>query len=455
LQTQNLPGLHIDSGFARTYSYEASGIQTFGYVGADAGQNKSAAAASSPFYTFGISGLERSFNAMLAGSAGRSVMTANAVGRITGEEVAEKIAAVRGENLHTTIDDRVQKKMHEALSQNKSGCAVAMNARTGEILAIDSAPGFDPNKFRGANADDYMAELRGNPAKPFMNKAIEGLYPPGSTFKIVVALAALEAGAITPTEKIHCPGFWEYGKHRYHCWERKGHGNMDLAGALAHSCDVYFYQVALRIGIDAIKRMALKLGFAETFMDGILQREMAGIMPDRDWKMKNAGSGWLHGDTIISGIGQGYILSNCLQLCTMMSRVATNKEIRPILIKSKIPEYDDLGLQKQNLSYVLKGLSMVTKAGGTAAGAAINVNGAKMGGKTGTSQVRSITAAERENRVLSQEELSWGQRNHGLFVGFAPEENPKYAVAVITEHSGGSGQAARVAAETMKELLRA
>ena len=161
--------------------------------------------------------------------------------------------------------------------------------------------------------EEYINNLRKDIAKPFMNKAIEGLYPPGSTFKIVVALAGLESGAITPKEKIFCPGYWDYGDRRYHCWEHKGHGKMDLAGALKHSCDIYFYQIALRIGIDAIKEMAIKLGLTEKYMDDILSREMAGIMPDRYWKEKNIGARWVHGDTIISGIGQGFILTNCLR----------------------------------------------------------------------------------------------------------------------------------------------
>ena len=292
-------------------------------------------------------------------------------------------------------------------------------------------------------------------ATPFMNKTIEGLYPPGSTFKIVVALAALESGAITPKEKIFCRGYWEYGNHKYHCWEKKGHGWVDLAGALKHSCDVYFYQVALRIGIDAIKQMALKLGLNQKYMDDVLAHEMTGVIPDRYWKEQNIGSSWVHGDTVISGIGQGFILTNCLQLAVMMARVASNKQVVPHLIYNNSNcGFADLGIQEKNLKFVLNGLEQVTQKGGTASGSAINVNGKKMGGKTGTSQVRNISKSEREKGVLTNEQLQWNLRNHGLFVGYAPTKSPKYAVCIIMEHAGGSGPAARATARIMKELLK-
>ena len=317
-----------------------------------------------------------------------------------------------------------------------------------------STPSFDPNIFRTNDSDEYISNLRSDYAKPFMNKAIEGLYPPGSTFKIVVALAGLESGAITEKEKIHCPGHWDYGDRRFHCWEDKGHGNVDLYGALKHSCDIYFYQIALRIGIDAIKEMAVKLGFTEKFMDDVLAREMAGVMPDRRWKEKQIGYKWLHGDTILSGIGQGFILANCLQLATMMARVTSNKVVIPHIIKNnKTPKFKNLKLQDKNIKHVLKGLEQVLQTGGTAAGSAINVNGMRMGGKTGTSQVRSISKKERESGVLTNEQLKWNMRNHGLFVGYAPLDKPKYAVCVITEHSGSSTPAARTASAVMRELL--
>lgn len=450
LQAKNLPGLHVESGYSRVYEMGPAGAQIFGYIGDPAKQVPNA-----PFFTTGITGLEKRFNDVMRGDAGQTVMITNAVGRITGEDKSQYIAPTIGDDVQTTINENAQRVLYDALTQHRSGCGVALDIDTGDILAMVSVPSFDPNMFRQDDGDEYIDSLRDDIAKPFMNKAIEGLYPPGSTFKIVVALAALEAGAITEREKIFCPGYWDYGDRRYHCWEHKGHGKMDLAGALKHSCDIYFYQVALRIGIDAIKEMALRLGFTEKYMDDVLSREMPGVIPDRYWKEKQIGYRWVHGDTVISGIGQGFILTNCLQLATMMARTVSNKRVVPRLIKTdERPRFESMKLQKKNIDAVLKGLEEVLKKGGTAAASAINVNGKHMGGKTGTSQVRSISKKERESGVLTNEQLKWHMRNHGLFVGYAPTDRPKYAVCVVTEHAGGSGPAARTCAAVMKELLK-
>ena len=450
LQAKNLSGLHVENGFARVYEMGPAGAQIFGYVGVP---DKPVAGA--PFFTTGVTGLERRFNDALAGTPGQTVMITNAVGRVTGEDKSQFEAPGVGDNVPTTINDAAQRVMYDALESHRAGCGVALDIETGDVLAMVSTPSFDPNNFGGDDADEYIASLRSDFAKPFMNKPLEGLYPPGSTFKIIVALAALEAGAITPKDKVFCPGYWDYGDRRYHCWEAKGHGHMDLAGALKHSCDIYFYQLALKIGIDAIKSMALKLGLSQEYMSDIFARQMTGVIPDRKWKEKNIGSRWVHGDTVISGIGQGFILANCMQLAVMMARVASNKQVSPRLIKVDAkPSFPTLGLQRQNIEYVFRGLEEVTRPGGTAAGSAINVGGKKMGGKTGTSQVRSISKAERLSGVLTNDQLKWNMRNHGLFVGYAPTDNPKYAVCIVTEHSGGSGPAARTAAAVMRTLLK-
>jgi penicillin-binding protein 2 len=450
LQAKNLAGLHVENGYTRMYELGPAGAQIFGYVGEPAKP-----VANAPFLTTGITGLEKKFDGNMKGQTGQTVMITNAVGRITGEDKSQYIAPTTGGNIKTTINDNIQRVMYDALTQYRSGCGVVLDIETGDILSMVSTPSFDPNVFKQDDGEEYINNLRKDIAKPFMNKAIEGLYPPGSTFKIVVALAGLESGAITPKEKIFCPGYWDYGDRRYHCWEHKGHGKVDLAGALKHSCDIYFYQIALRIGIDAIKKMAIKLGLTEKYMDDILSREMSGVMPDRYWKEKNVGYRWVHGDTIISGIGQGFILTNCLQLAVMMARTSSNKVVIPRLIDDGvIPQFDNLGLQQKNIKFVQQGLEEVLKKGGTAAGSAINVKGKRMGGKTGTSQVRSISKKEREKGVLTNEQLKWSMRNHGLFVGYAPTDKPKYVVCVITEHVGSSTPAARTASKVMKELLK-
>lgn len=450
LKAQNLSGVYIKNGFARIYEMGAAGAQIFGYVG-----TLDKPVPNAPFFTTGITGLEKSFEGMLAGAPGQTVMISNAVGRITGEDQSQFKESVPGADLRTTINTNIQKKLYDTLNLNKSGCGVVLDIQNGNILAMASVPSFDANKFNADDGEEYIETLRTNFAKPFMNKVLEGLYPPGSTFKIVVALAALEAGALSPTEKIYCPGHWDYGDRRYHCWEKEGHGWVDLKAALKHSCDTYFYQIALRIGIDAIKNMAIKLGLTDKFMGSVLPREMSGVMPDRRWKEKNMGYDWVHGDTIISGIGQGFILSNCLELAVMIGRVASNKIIIPKLINDgKNQNFEWLNLQQKNINLILGGLEEVMKQGGTAAGSAINVGGRKMGGKTGTSQVRSISRAERASGVLTNEELQWGQRNHGLFVGFAPTVNPRYAICTITEHSGSSTPAAHAASGVMREVLK-
>lgn len=449
VQAKNLAGLHVESGYGRVYELGPAGAQFFGYVGAP-----DKPVANAPFYTTGITGLEKTFNKNLCGIPGQTVMITNAIGRITGEDKTQFKPSVTGNDIKTTINDAAQRTLYDALTLHKAGCGVALDIETGDILAMASTPSFDPNNFSGDDSEEYLESLRQNFAKPFMNKTFEGLYPPGSTFKIIVALAALEAGAVTPGETVFCPGHWDYGDRRYHCWEAKGHGKVDLVGALKHSCDIYFYQLALRIGIDAIKRMAIRLGMTEKYIENIVSKQMPGVIPDRKWKESNVGSKWVHGDTIISGIGQGFILVNCMQLAVMMARVASNKRVVPRLIQNdKKPNFKSMGLQDKNIKLVLNGLEEVLKKGGTAFGSAINVNGAKMGGKTGTSQVRSISKAERLKGVLTNEQLKWNMRNHGLFVGYAPTDKPKYAVCVITEHSGSSGSAARTAAATMKKLL--
>ncbi|MFQ6777859.1 MAG: penicillin-binding protein 2 [Alphaproteobacteria bacterium] len=450
LQAKNLPGLYVTSGFARSYEMGPAGAQILGYVGAP---NKPVENA--PFFTTGITGLEKRFNDVMAGIPGQTVMISNAVGRITGEDKSQYVEPITGNDIYTTILEPVQKVMYDALAKHNAGCGVAIDIKTGDILAMASAPSFNPNNFTSDDGDEYIANLRTDTTKPFMNKALEGMYPPGSTFKIIVALAGLESGAINPKQSVFCPGFWDYGDRRYHCWESKGHGHVNLSDALTHSCDIYFYQLALKIGIDAIRSMALKLGLGTKYMDDIFPREAIGVLPDRFWKEKNIGSQWVHGDTVISGIGQGFILTTCLQLAVMLARVTSNTNVVPRIIKTeKKPNFTSLGLQEKNIRAVLNGLERVTKPGGTASGSAINVNGARMGGKTGTSQVRSISKKERLTGVLSNEQLQWGMRNHGLFVGYAPTDNPRYAVCMITEHSGGSGSAARAAAATMCELLK-
>ena len=460
LRAQALNGLHIEPGFTRRYPGKTMAAHVLGYVGgAELATPNARMLDTSPFMMTGMAGLEKQYNDVLSGKPGHSLIQVDAIGKIIGADAARERPATPGKNIKTTLIESVQQKLEEGLKPVDAGCGVALEIATGNIVAMSSAPSFDPDLFRGPDGADIMDTLINDPLKPFMNKAIEGLYPPGSTFKIVVALAALESGAVTPDEKIHCEGVWEYGKHLYHCWEKHGHGWVGMEDAIQHSCDIYFYQVALRVGIDAITAMAQKLGLAQKLLND-LPRELTGILPDRAWKEKTIGQRWQNGDTVISGIGQGFILVNCLQLCIMTARAVSNMAVIPRIVTNDgnkeipAPPFDTLGLSTTNVGIVMSGLERVTQAGGTAAGAAINVSGMKMGGKTGTSQVRRISEEERARGIRTTEQLQRELRNHGLFVGYAPTTNPKYAIAVIAEHVGGSGPAARIAADVMKEMLK-
>lgn len=446
LQIKNISGLYFEKSFDRYYTLEESGAQIFGYTVADK---------NNLFLLQGVTGLEKTFNKTLMGTLGKSVNIVNASGRVISEDLTKSFNSVDGENIKTTINYKLQKKLYDLLAYHKSACGVILDIKTGNVLSMASYPSFNPNKFKLDNGDEYIKKLNKDIYKPFMNKTIEGLYPPGSIFKIVVALAGLESGAINPYKKIKCNGYWNYKDRRYHCWKKEGHGSLDLIGALKHSCDIYFYQIALQIGIDSIRNMALKLGYSQKFFENIFVNEAQGVIPEKEWKNKITGVNWFHGDTILSGIGQGFILSNCLQNAVMLARTITNKKIIPnIIYNNKLSNFDNLNLNKKNIDIVLKGLNEVVKKGGTASNAYINVNGQKMGGKTGTSQVRTISLKERESGILKNEQILWNKRNHGLFVGYAPINKPKYIVSIITEHSGSSSTASNIASLIMKELLQ-
>ncbi|MCL2737569.1 MAG: penicillin-binding protein 2, partial [Alphaproteobacteria bacterium] len=332
LRISGLKGLHIERGFSRRYPGGKLAAHVIGYVGGlESARHDRRAAITSPFFMTGQAGLERSFDSILSGVPGRSVINVDATGRIVGEDVSREVPAINGWDIRATIVESIQKKMEDALEGHRAGCSVAIEIETGNIVAMASTPSFNPDSFRRDDGAEIMDELRRNPMKPFMNKAIEGLYPPGSTFKIVVALAALESGAVLANERIFCPGHWEYGRHVYHCWERHGHGNVDFERAMATSCDVYYYQIALRIGIDAIRNMAMRLGLSQRILED-LPREAVGVVPYRRWKERNIGSSWLHGDTIITGIGQGFVLSSCLQLAVMTARAVSNKKVIPRIV---------------------------------------------------------------------------------------------------------------------------
>ncbi len=474
----DLPGIAIDEGLTRHYPFSDHAAHLLGYVSSVSEEELTGdPLLELPGFRIGKQGVEKIYDLALRGHGGTSRVEVNAVGRVIDEFTVEE--ARPGAEVPLTIDVRLQEFCARRLASD-SAAAVVMDVHTGEVLALASMPAYDPNVFtRGLTSAEWQ-ELISSPRSPLSNKAIAGQYSPGSTFKMVVALAALEAGVIKPDQTVFCPGHMTLGGHRFHCWKRGGHGSVNLVNALAQSCDVYFYEVARRCGIDRVAEMARRFGVGEVLDIG-LPGERPGLMPSKAWKTATLGESWHQGETLVAGIGQGYVLATPLQLATMTARIANGGlAVQPTLSRvarrptdadgaaadgSDAPEAAAaasaadpafLKVAKANLDMVRRGMYEVSNgARGTARRSGIPVEGWVMSGKTGTTQVRRISLRERETGVRSEDELPWELRNHALFVCYAPEDAPRYAVAVIIEHGGGgSSAAAPVARDLMLETLR-
>ena len=457
-----LPGIEPEVGLTRHYPHGPETAHVVGYVGRVTERELKARAKPDPIlripeFQIGKRGLERGLDRALRGSAGTLRLEVNAVGRVMRE--LDRDEGEPGPDLHLTLDLEMQRAAQARLGE-ESAAAVLMDVRNGDLLALASNPSFEPNKFvRGISGPDYRALLE-NDHRPLHNKWASGMYPPGSTFKMVVALAALETGAIGAEETVFCNGGYRLGNRRFHCWRRGGHGHMGLNDALAQSCDVYFYEVAKRVGIERIAAMARRLGFgSEAALE--MPETKAGLIPDKAWKKANREEAWLVGDTLNAGIGQGFVLGTPLQLAVMTARIATGRAVEPRLIRARdgvprpVAEAPPLGLPETALALVRRGMiDVVNGRRGTARASRIAEETMRMAGKTGTSQVRNITAAERARGVWKNEDLPWERRDHALFVGYAPVEDPRYAVAVVVEHGGGgSTAAAPIARDLMMRML--
>ena len=441
-----LPGVAIDEGQNRHYPHGEEFAHVLGYVGAVSESDLTGEPLLQlPGFRIGKAGLEKTHELVLRGSGGRSEVEVNAYGRVI-RELSRK-EGQPGADLITTLDLDLQ-RLANARLQGESGAVVALDIHGGGVLALASSPSYDPGSFaRGLRAEEWRA-LIDNPRAPLSNKAIAGQYAPGSTFKMVVALAGLEKGVITPATPVFCGGSVRLGDSRFHCWKRGGHGRVSLHEGIVRSCDVYFYEVARRVGVDAIAEMAGRLGLGAP-LDLGLPGERAGVIPSRDWKRAQLGQPWHQGETLITGIGQGYVLSTPLQLAVMTARLASGGyRVNPTLVRTARQAaaadlFPALGIGESHLRPVLNAMAGVVNAGnGTARASAIHEAGFEMAGKTGTSQVRRITAAERARGVWKNEDLPWERRDHALFVGYAPVHAPRYAVAVIIEHGGGGSKAA-------------
>ncbi len=452
----DLPGVMIDVGQSRHYPVGPVAAHVTGYVAAVAENELTGdPLLELPGFRIGKSGIEKTYDLVLRGSAGNSQVEVNAYGRVIRELARDN--GQPGETLALTLDLGLQRYVSARIG-GQSAAAVVLDVHTGDVLALASAPSYDPNAFNEGLSHAAWRELLRDARKPLIDKAIAGQYPPGSTFKMIVVLAALENGVVTPQHRVTCTGEIELGDRVFHCWKRGGHGERQMVDAIEQSCDVYFYDVARRVGVDRIAAMARRLGLGgPTGID--LPAERPGLVPDRDWKLANYGEPWQQGETLVIGIGQGYMLATPLQLAVMTARLANGGvAVTPRLVRrraeggAEAPRFESLGVSPASLAVVTRGMRRVVNSPrGTAYRARIVDPGMEMAGKTGTSQVRRISKAERLAGIRKNEERPWIERDHALFVGFAPVGAPRYAAAVVIEH-GGSG--ARYAAPIARDILR-
>ncbi len=435
-----LPGVQPDVGETRDYPFNDELVHILGYVAAvspEDKENDEDPLLDIPGYRIGKRGIERQYDSVLRGSAGASRVEVNAYGRVIRELGHE--AGAPGQDIWLTIDHEVQQFVSKRLGNESAACIVT-DVATGDIIAMASTPGYDPNLFNVGISPDQWRGLTEDDHKPLLNKIMDGVYPPGSTFKPVVALAAVEAGLATPDYRVSCNGQLTLGNHTFHCWKKGGHGTLDLEGGIKNSCDVFFYETARRLGIDKIQEVALKLGMgAPTGIE--LPGEKSGFIPSRAWKQKRYGVAWQQGDTLSCGIGQGYVTATPLQLALQVSRIASGRNISPRLVHmvgnelARREAAQPLDLSETGLARVREGMNQVTNVpGGTAYAFRIAEPGFEMAGKTGTAQVRAYSQEEHLHGVTKNAALEWKLRDHGLFIAFAPVAQPKYACACIVEH---------------------
>ncbi len=455
----DLPGILVDVGTTRIYPFGPALAHIVGYV---APPNDKDVAEDTMFALPGMrvgrAGVEKFHDLSLRGRAGAVQLEVNAVGRVIRE--LDRQEGTPGQDIGLTIDADLQKMVIDRIG-DESASAVVMDARNGEVLAMVTNPSFDPSLFNSGVSQAQWLEWTRNRRAPLINKAASGLYAPGSTFKIVVAMAGLESHAITPFDTVNCPGYLDFGDRRYHCWSKYGHGNMDLRGGIKNSCDVYFYEVARRTGIDRIAAMAHRFGLAVP-LDIELPGTRQGFIPTRAWRMKQ-GKAWNIGDTIVSGIGQGYMQLTPLSLAVMVSRMATGRAVQPHLTRmlgntlapgSKAEDWPSLGVSDRALHAIREGMwAVVNEQGGSAPLAKLGLPNVQMAGKTGSAQVRNVTREQRDHGYKSENQ-AWELRPNALFVAFAPYDAPRYALALVVEHgNAGAAAAAPIARDIMTDVL--
>ncbi len=464
VNTPDLPGVQIDVGQTRYYADGLEVAHVLGYVAAVSGKDiTDDPLLELPGFRIGKAGVEKVYDLALRGKGGSSQVEVNALGRVIRE--LDRREGQPGVKLRLTIDMALQSFIVKRLRDRSASCVV-VDVHSGEVIALASTPTFDPNAFNTGLSQAEWESLVSNPRAPLIDKAISGQYAPGSTFKVAVGLAALDKGAITPDTTVFCTGSIKLGNEVFHCWKRGGHGRMNLQSALQQSCDVYFYEAARRTGIERIGAMARRLGLGS--LSGVdLPGEKSGLIPTKKWKMGAIGTPWQLGETLIAGIGQGYILTTPLQLAVMAARIANGgRAIKPRLTLDHVSdtsvtpwpsrEAGSLGINPQHLAMIQTGMqSVVNTPRGTAYRSRIRDDRMRMAGKTGTVQVRRISKLERETGILKNKDVPWKDRDHALFIAYAPYDNPRFAISVVVEHGGGgSSTAAPIARDVLTKAQR-
>ncbi len=457
----DLPGIMVDVGTTRMYPLGEQLAHVVGYVAppteADVADDADLAL---PGIRVGRAGLEKQYDLDLRGRAGMVQLEVNALGRVIRE--LDRQEGEPGGELGLTIDVGLQQAVLGRLG-DESASAVVLDCRNGEVLAMATNPSFDPSLFNSGVSQAQWSAWAQDKRTPLMNRATAGLYAPGSTFKMAVAMAALESRAITPGDVVNCPGYLDLGDARFHCWRKGGHGTLDLRGGIKNSCDVFFYEVAKRTGIDRIAAMAHRFGLG-TELEIDLPGVRNGFIPTREWRI-GEGHPWNLGDTVVAGIGQGYIQVSPLQLATYAARVATGRKVEPHLTRklagelqtgSKPEDWAALGLSERSLHVVREGMfAVVNEQGGTAPQARLTDQRWQMAGKTGSAQVRRVSREQRENTNFDSSKLPWEFRPHALFVAYAPYDAPRYALSVVVEHgNAGAAMAGPIARDIMTDTLQ-
>ena len=443
-----LEGIFIAEDYLRIYPYKEVFSHLLGYISKPNEKELALPFISKmPNLDIGKQGLEKSFNPMLVGKAGQREIEVNSNGRIIRE--ISKIDSVKGEEVSLSIDARVQEYAVNLLQSYRAGSINVINIKTGEIVCMASTPTYDPNKIIKKPNTEYWESVLSNTLSPLTNRSIQGLYAPGSTFKMIVAIAALKHGIINSASTHSCSGKIEFGDRLYHCWKTNGHGKMDVTNAIKESCDVFFYEISKKLGIDKIAEVAEDFGLGKVF-DISMSNQKKGIVPTKKWKKTTLGESWYAGETLISGIGQGFVLTNPFQLAVMTSIIASNgKIVEPSIVKRNDINFKMNEKYLNEIKIIKKAMfKVVNENKGTAFNS--RIDDIKFAGKTGTSQVKRISISERESDDFRKKEQEWKNRDHALFVGYMPYDDPEYAISVIIEH-GGSG--ASTAAPIAKQIF--